>query len=281
MQYGIRPRIYGRARVIAGVALLLAVSVASTLHAQGRTRGQETILALEAARTDAYRNLLESVKGLRVEGETTVRNLAVESSEIRTQVEGFIRGATILEESIEDDGTAKVTVELDLNRLERLLGRELIDGLSTIQVDGYGVRPTSQAAARSAPAVQPAVVGSPFAWNREPEGPAAALSTTVMVTGTAVEDPSRARSAAQARLLAERAATSDAYRRLLEYVYGISVSSVTTVRDMLLASDRLDAEVSGFIRGAEIVDVRHNPDGVAEVDVSLDLNGLQRFLDPQ
>ena len=278
--HGTQPGIFGPARPVPIVALILGFSFASALHAQNRTHGQETILAFEAARTDAYRNLLESVKGLRVEGGTTVRNLAVESSEIQTQVEGLIRGATIVEEIMENDGAAKVTVELDLDHLERLLGRDLPDGVSTIRVDGYGVRPTSPSATSSAPAVQSAVVGSPFAWNREPEGPPAQLSTTVTVTGTAVQDPSRARSAAQARLLAERAATSDAYRRLLEYVYGISVSSATTVRDMVLSSDRLDAEVSGFIRGAEIVDVRHAPDGVAEVDVILDLDGVQRILDP-
>ncbi|MCY4508214.1 MAG: LPP20 family lipoprotein [Acidobacteria bacterium] len=266
------------------VFLLSLLAFSSSLDAQPRSRGQQTILAFEAARADAYRNLLESVQGLRVEGGTTVRNLAVESSETRTQLEEFIRGAAVVDESIESDGAARVTVELDLDRLERLLGRNLPDGVRRIRVDGFGapaspVAPQGPAGgAQPAAGVQSAVVGSPFAWNQEPDGPPAFLSSTVTVTGSAAQDLGRVRSAAQARLLAERAAVNDGYRRLLEYVYGISVSSTTTVRDLVLSSDRVDSEVSGFIRGARVVDVRHRPDGIAEADMSLDLSDLERII---
>ncbi len=55
--------------VTAALSLLLIPPSAS---AQSRSPGQEAILAFEAARADAYRSLLESVEGLRVEGATTV-----------------------------------------------------------------------------------------------------------------------------------------------------------------------------------------------------------------
>ena len=268
---------YRRFLLVPVLALSLA-GVSSSVDAQPLSRGQQTILAFEAARADAYRNLLESVQGLRVDGGTTVRNLAVESSETRTRLEEFIRGATVIDESIESDGAARVTVELDLDRLERLLGRNLPDGVRRIRADGFGAPPGPGAAAPPPAGVQPAVVGSPFAWNQEPDGPPAIFDTTVTVTGSAAQDLGRVRSAAQARLLAERAAVSDGYRRLLEYVYGISVSSTTTVRDLVLSSDRVDSEVSGFIRGARVVEVRHRPDGIAEADVSLDLSDLERII---
>jgi hypothetical protein len=276
-----RTNLLGAAALI--VSCLLVPS--SSVEAQQRSRGQQTILAFEAARADAYRNLLESVRGLRIEGGTTVRNLAVESSEIRAQLEEFIRGAAIIEESIEDDGAARVVVELDLDRLERLLGRNLPDGVRKIRMEGHGApqsanqRPPSDQQNRPVAGVQSAVMGSPEAWNREPDGPPADFNSVVTVVGTAAQDPSRARSAAQARLLAERAATQDGYRRLLEYIYGISVSSTTSVRDLVLSSDRVDSEVSGFIRGAIVGDPRHS-NGIAEVEVSLDLAGLQRIIFP-
>lgn len=281
MHRGPRTRLVALAAAVLGTLMFTG----DALEAQQRSRGQQTILAFEAARADAYRNLLESVKGLEVEGGTTVENLAVANSEIRTRVEEFIRGAEIVDETIDTDGTARVTVELDIDRLERLLGRSLPGGIRQFRMVGYGAPQSPEQAQQqqqsqaASSGVQSAVVGSPFAWNREPE-PQAQFNNVVMVTGTAAQDPSRARSAAQARLLAERAATQDAYRRILEYVYGISVSSTTTVRDLALSSDRVDSEVSGFIRGAKIEDVRHTPDGIAEVDMSLDLSGLQRIINP-
>jgi hypothetical protein len=270
--------------------LLVAATLASSLlvfsaplQAQQRSQGQQTILTFEAARADAYRNLLESVRGLRVEGGTTVRNLVLESSEVRTQVENFIRGAAIIEESIDPDGAARVVLELDLDLLERLLGRNLPDGVRKIRMEGHGAPqspdPSRTGQPRASAAVQSAVMGSPEAWNHEPDGPPADFNTVVTVVGTAAEDPSRARSAAQARLLAERAAVQDGYRRLLEYIYGISLSSTTSVKDLVLSSDRVDSEVSGFIRGAMVGDVRHSS-GIAEVEVSLDLAGLQRIIFP-
>ena len=272
-----------RTALVVAAALTL-LSTPSTAPAQSRSAGQEAVLAFEAARADAYRNLLESVQGLRVEGSTTVQNLAVASSETRASLESFVRGAAILEETMEPDGTAKVVVEIDLDRLERLLGRKVEDGVRRIRMEGYGAprspeQDPGHRASGSNPQVESVVTGSPRAWNKDGGGSAPAqFQSVVTVVGQAAQDPTRARSAAQARLMAERAATNDAYRRLLEYVYGISVSSNTTVRDLALANDRVDSEVSGFIRGARIEGVRHTDDGVAEVSMSLDLAGLRRVL---
>lgn len=264
--------------------LALHVGLSSALVAQSRSNGQQAVLAFEAARADAYRNLLESVQGLTVSGSTTVRNLAVESSETRASLESFVRGAAIIEETMQPDGTAKVVVELDLDRLERLLGQKVEGGVRKIRMEGYGAPRSPEQDPGSASSSSPnrvgtVVTGSPRAWNKDDGGSAPPqLQSVVTVVGQAAQDPSRARSAAQARLMAERAATNDAYRRLLEYVYGISVSSNTTVRDMALANDKVDSEVSGFIRGARVEGVHHTEDGVAEVTMSLDLAGLRRIL---
>ena len=47
--------------------------------------------AIRAAKLDAWRNLLETVKGVYLSSETTVRNAMVESDFIKTRVEGIVR----------------------------------------------------------------------------------------------------------------------------------------------------------------------------------------------
>ena len=272
------------ARAVAAVAVLILLAVPSSISAQSRqARGQAVAQAYEAARADAYRNLLEHIKGIPVEGGTTVRNMAFESSEVRTRIEDFIQGARIVDERLEADGAAVVVLELDMDRLSRLLGREVGDGVAFIRQEGRGTgRGSSPAPARDSrdSSVESLVTGSPFAWNWEPDeqDQAREFNTVVTVVGTAARDPSRARNAAQARLMAERAATQDAYRRLLEYVYGLSISSTTTVRDMVAQRDRLDTEVSGFVRGARVGEVVHDPNGETRVTATLDLAPLTEII---
>lgn len=79
-------------------------------------------------------------------------------------------------------------------------------------------------------------------------------------------------SGAQARLMAERAARTDAYRKLAEQVYGLELRSGTTVRDAVLAEDRIQTQVEGFIRGARVLGTRDRSDmGFVEIDMELGL----------
>ncbi len=81
----------------------------------------------------------------------------------------------------------------------------------------------------------------------------------------------------QARLMAQRAARADGYRQLTEQVYGLEVSAGTLVRDAVLADDRIETEVEGFIRGARVVATRNRPNlEIVELDMELDLG--QDFL---
>lgn len=268
-----------RTALVVTAALTSLLILPPAASAQSRSRGQQAVLSFEAARADAYRNLLESVKGLHVEGGSTVENLAAASSETRAALESFVRGAAVVEETMQSDGTAKVVVELDLDRLEHLVGHKVDGGVRKIRMEGHGAPRDADPDASGTPArVGSVVAGSPRAWNKDGSSAPPQLQSVVTVVGQAADDAGRARSAAQARLMAERAATNDAYRRLLEYVYGISVSSNTTVRDLALADDKVDSQVSGFIRGAKVEGVRHTGDGITEVTVSLDLSGLRRIL---
>lgn len=74
--------------------------------------------AREMARTAAWsvalRNLLEVVKGVYVDSTTTVSNYVTTNDEIRTKVEGFIKGARIVKEQEMPDGSFETTVEMKL-----------------------------------------------------------------------------------------------------------------------------------------------------------------------
>ena len=78
--------------------------------------------------------------------------------------------------------------------------------------------------------------------------------------------------AAQARLMAERAARVDALRKLTEQIYGLEVRSGTTVRDAVLANDVIRTNFEGFIRGARIVETRRRPEiGLVEMIMEIHL----------
>lgn len=97
-------------------------------------------------------------------------------------------------------------------------------------------------------------------------------SGTLRVTGSGAP-PDRG-SEAQKKLMAKRAATTDAYRQLAEAVNGVQVFSQTTVRNFVTESDVVRIQVSAVIRGAQPVgQARYLADGSVEVDVEMPLFG--------
>lgn len=72
-------------------------------------------MALRAAQLDAYRNLLEVTRGVRVDSTTVVRDSMVESDVIRSQVEGMVKGAQTIKKEYLSDGTVEVTMAMDLH----------------------------------------------------------------------------------------------------------------------------------------------------------------------
>lgn len=70
--------------------------------------------ALRAAEVVAKRNLLEITKGVRIDSSTTVKDYAVESDVINSQVEGVIKGAQVVKQEYMSDGTVEVTVRMPL-----------------------------------------------------------------------------------------------------------------------------------------------------------------------
>jgi len=71
-------------------------------------------MALRAARVDAYRNLLEVTRGVRVDSTTVVKDFTVESDVIKAQVEGLVKGAKVVNQEYMSDGTVEVTVRMPI-----------------------------------------------------------------------------------------------------------------------------------------------------------------------
>ena len=64
-----------------------------------------TALARRAAIVDAYRQLAETIKGVQIDAETSMRDLAIESDIVNTKINALVQGARIVEETANDDGS--------------------------------------------------------------------------------------------------------------------------------------------------------------------------------
>ena len=80
----------------------------ATSHAQAYA------LAKRAATADAYRLIAERVKGVRIEGKDTIKNMMVKSSTVNTRVRALVKNATVAETTFKD-GLCEVEMEITLN----------------------------------------------------------------------------------------------------------------------------------------------------------------------
>jgi hypothetical protein len=77
-------------------------------------RPQARPMALRAAKVDAYRNLLETTKGVRIDSTTVVKDFTVESDVINAQVAGLVKGAKVVNQDYLSDGTVEVTLRMPM-----------------------------------------------------------------------------------------------------------------------------------------------------------------------
>jgi len=78
------------------------------------TPAQARLMAERAAKADALRNLLETVKGVRVDSETTVESFTTKSDRVLTRVSGIVIGARVVNTRYLSDGGVEVTVEVNM-----------------------------------------------------------------------------------------------------------------------------------------------------------------------
>jgi hypothetical protein len=71
--------------------------------------------AIRAAELDALRQMLETVKGMNITSETTVRNAMIENDVIQTNVSGVVKNFKKVETRYLSDGSVEVDVEIPLS----------------------------------------------------------------------------------------------------------------------------------------------------------------------
>jgi hypothetical protein len=111
--------------------------------AQAVNAAQARAMAERAAVVVAYRNLLEIVKGVRVDSETMVENFMTKSDIIRTRVDGIVKGARIVKTQYLSDGSVEVSVAMPLKGA-------LMD---TLVPENFG-KPATQQSLKSTPMPQ-------------------------------------------------------------------------------------------------------------------------------
>lgn len=85
--------------------------------------------AIRAAQMDALRQMLETVKGMSLTSETTVRNAMIENDVIESNVSGVVRNFRKVETRYLSDGSVEVDVEMPLSGI-------LLDAILPQQVGG-------------------------------------------------------------------------------------------------------------------------------------------------
>lgn len=253
--------------------------------ARGRLMGER------AALVDAYRNMAETVKGLRITGQTYVRDFVAESDVVQTSLDTFIKGARQPGPyRYLPNGEVEVEIEVTVQEVVKQLQtvqQHLVqrgwgwrrDEFRTINFEqiiatypakvvratGNGVVPPEYRLGRgqSVPS-NPGVSAPPWAIG------------TISAVGTGV--PPEGVTGTEAKLMAVRAAELDARRQLTEKVLGVHIDAQTTVNDFVVQNDTVKADVDTFLAGATVSEPRYLDDGSVEVTASIDIEGLGRII---
>jgi len=85
-----------------------------------RLAAQQRLLAIRAAKLDAYRSLTEQVYGLKLDATATVADMVVQNDTFRSRVEGVIYGATLVSITPSGDDTYETTLSLDKDVVQEL-----------------------------------------------------------------------------------------------------------------------------------------------------------------
>ncbi|MGQ8366348.1 LPP20 family lipoprotein [Glaciecola sp. 1036] len=94
--------------------VLSAVGYAPINAQIGIDESSKRLMAIKASKLDAYRELAEQVYGQKVDGEQSLANLVLTDNQLRSSVEGVIRGARVIKTYPVGEDTYATELELDM-----------------------------------------------------------------------------------------------------------------------------------------------------------------------
>lgn len=253
--------------------LLISFVFASLLSgAWAQDAAQRRLMAQRAAQLDAYRNIAEMIKGLKIDAQTSVRDFVTESDQIRTAFSHFIRGIRVVDTRHFEDGTCEVDVEITIV--------QVVEELKTITKRYYrGSRYTERTFEQISQYERRKVVratGSGVAMANIPEyeePPITIADNPILpdeIPPVIPAVPWQGQVTPQGRLLAQRAAVIDGYRNMAERIKGVRINATTTVRDFVTENDQISAELNTFIKGLRPAgEYRYNEDFTVEIDIEV------------
>ncbi|WP_422121160.1 LPP20 family lipoprotein [Neptunicella marina] len=97
--------------------VLNAVGYAPISAQMGSSDAVKTLLAIKASKLDAYRELTEQVYGQRIEGSQELSNLVLSDEELKSSIQGVIRGAEVVKAYAADDDTYVTELRLDMQKV--------------------------------------------------------------------------------------------------------------------------------------------------------------------
>lgn len=97
---------------IAPMTLRVVGYGATEVVTKSKSDAQRRLLAIRAARMDAYRAMAERVYGISVQGSTTVRDMVVQNDRFRSYVETYMHGARVVSTDVMPDGTVETVLEM-------------------------------------------------------------------------------------------------------------------------------------------------------------------------
>ncbi|GAA0367170.1 LPP20 family lipoprotein [Bowmanella denitrificans] len=97
--------------------VLQAVGYAPIAEQQGSSDTLKMLQAIKASKLDAYRELAEQVYGQRLSGQESLSNLVLSNAQLKSSVDGVIRGAKVVKSYAVDDNTYATELELDMRKV--------------------------------------------------------------------------------------------------------------------------------------------------------------------
>jgi len=177
--------------------------------------------AERAAKIDAYRNALETLKGLQMQSGGNVGSLLQNNSALTARVDGELKGVKAVKNHYFSDGGVSLDIEVPLDELPPEIAR-------VVQVPA-GVAPLRGAGGDTQPQAQ----ASGDVQIQEAQGQAAVLSG---------DKPA-----------AREKAIEDELRHAVEMAVGTKVTSTSEVQDFQSKMDRVLTHSSGYVKRYEII----------------------------